>query len=198
MRESERKIYRRLLIFHLYNILHYLLLHRWIILFVQLDLTKKKQRVIVNKLSLGVNYRLSGYYLFFNRVYFPENAECNKSPVIFVKLSIIGRKTLNCVYPLSFWVRRMDEVLDKFNSALHTEDSRSTENSYECLYKNWGKPRTQEERRKEILAIQKEWILHIFYLYFTIFNIIIHSVNIFHIFCIICMALNPKQFILNC
>ncbi|CAH2050262.1 unnamed protein product, partial [Iphiclides podalirius] len=43
----------------------------------------------------------------------------------------------------------MDEVLNKFQTALNCEDS------HKSLYKNWGKGCTQEERRKEILTNQK-------------------------------------------
>ncbi|XP_013177387.1 PREDICTED: snurportin-1 isoform X1 [Papilio xuthus] len=47
----------------------------------------------------------------------------------------------------------MDAVLQKFNSVLFYDDPRSAD--HETLYKNWGKYGNQEERRKEILNLQK-------------------------------------------
>ncbi|CAG4979199.1 unnamed protein product [Parnassius apollo] len=51
----------------------------------------------------------------------------------------------------------MDEVLNKFDNVLNCKELRDDQkqNTYENLYKNWGKLGNQEIRRKEILAIQK-------------------------------------------
>lgn len=52
----------------------------------------------------------------------------------------------------------MDEVLDKLGSTVITQEIGTEEESktnFEGLYKNWGKLGSQEERRREILDVQK-------------------------------------------
>lgn len=49
----------------------------------------------------------------------------------------------------------MDEVLEKFESALGQDANDENKTNFENLYKNWGKLGNQEERRKEILEVQK-------------------------------------------
>ncbi|KAG7310899.1 hypothetical protein JYU34_003731 [Plutella xylostella] len=48
----------------------------------------------------------------------------------------------------------MDEVLEKFQS-LGDQDADNTKSDFEGMYKNWGRLGHQEERRKEILEVQK-------------------------------------------
>ncbi|CAG9796688.1 unnamed protein product [Diatraea saccharalis] len=48
----------------------------------------------------------------------------------------------------------MEDVLEKMKSTLGSLNKEST-SSFEGLYKNWGKLDNQEERRKELLEIQK-------------------------------------------
>lgn len=47
----------------------------------------------------------------------------------------------------------MDEVLEKLDSTVIDEDANKT--NFDGLYKNWGRLGHQEERRKELLDVQK-------------------------------------------
>lgn len=51
----------------------------------------------------------------------------------------------------------MDEVLQKFNSAFACDETQYGPRSGDrgTLYKNWGRYGNQEQRRKEILNLQK-------------------------------------------
>ncbi|RVE42206.1 hypothetical protein evm_013139 [Chilo suppressalis] len=49
----------------------------------------------------------------------------------------------------------MEEVLEKMESALGSLKPKDSLSSFEGLYKNWGKLDNQEERRRDLLEIQK-------------------------------------------
>lgn len=52
----------------------------------------------------------------------------------------------------------MEEVLSKFETALGTKKDGDDDNStnFDGLYKNWGRLGNQEERRKDLLEVQKQ------------------------------------------
>ncbi|CAH0405454.1 unnamed protein product [Chilo suppressalis] len=50
---------------------------------------------------------------------------------------------------------RMEEVLEKMESVLGSLKPKDSLSSFEGLYKNWGKLDNQEERRRDLLEIQK-------------------------------------------
>lgn len=50
----------------------------------------------------------------------------------------------------------MEEVVEKLSGALISkEPAEEDKSNFEALYKNWGKLGNQEERRREILEVQK-------------------------------------------
>lgn len=57
----------------------------------------------------------------------------------------------------------MDEVTEKLSGALISKEPTEEEkSSFEGLYKNWGKLGNQEERRREILEVQKKYVRYVF------------------------------------
>lgn len=50
----------------------------------------------------------------------------------------------------------MDLVLSRLENATITPNESDSKTSFDVLYKNWGKLGNQDERRKEILEVQKK------------------------------------------
>lgn len=57
----------------------------------------------------------------------------------------------------------MDEVLQKLSGTLISEEPAEEDKSnFEGLYKNWGKLGNQEDRRREILEVQKKYVRYVY------------------------------------
>lgn len=57
----------------------------------------------------------------------------------------------------------MEEVVENLSGALISkEPAEEDKSNFEGLYKNWGKLGTQEERRREILEVQKRYVRYVF------------------------------------
>lgn len=69
----------------------------------------------------------------------------------------------------------MEEVVDKFNETFISKELVEEDKSnFEGLYKNWGKLGNQEERRREILEVQKWYVRDVFFDILTIILYLLH------------------------
>lgn len=63
----------------------------------------------------------------------------------------------------------MEEVLEKLSDAVISKaPAEEDKSNFEGLYKNWGKLGNQEERRREILEVQKRYLIRLYSRYFTV------------------------------
>lgn len=57
----------------------------------------------------------------------------------------------------------MEEVVEKLSDAvISKEPTEEDKSNFEGLYKNWGKLGNQEERRREILEVQKRYLSYVY------------------------------------